>query len=471
MPVVKLLPEWSDTYRLILPICEGMIYLAKHKTMKFAVYIVGSGMHLGSWRLPHVQADASIDVSFYKKISQEAERGKFDAVFIADSLAIDANSHPHILNRFDPAILITAIAASTSRIGVVATASTTYSEPYILARQFASVDHISGGRSGWNLVTTADATGLTALNFSRKKHVVHDERYRMAEEFIDVVKGLWDSWEDDAFIRDKETGQFYDEKKVHVLNHEGTYFNIRGPLNIGRSKQGQPVIFQAGSSEPGQKLAARSAEVVFSHKADFEEARAYYLQLKNKLSQFGRTEDELLILQGINPVIGRTEEEAVEKLRQLEDVLMPEQALKFLSGYVGNIDLTQFKHDTPASEIPWREVNSIKSDYEKIQRIIREENPTVGELYNKVSNAAPKANFIGTPEKVADELERWFTGGAADGYMIIPSILPDSLTDFIELVVPILQERGLFRSEYEGVTLRANLGLRYPENQFVLNMS
>ncbi|MGN7280122.1 LLM class flavin-dependent oxidoreductase [Bacillus altitudinis] len=436
------------------------------KEMKLAVYLVGSGMHLGSWRLPHVQADASIDVNFYRKMALKAEEGKLDAVFIADSLAIDENSHPHILNRFDPAVLITAMGAATNRIGVVATASTTYSEPYVLARQFASIDHATGGRAGWNVVTTADATGRTAQNFGRTSHVKHDDRYQMAEEFIDVVQGLWDSWEDDAFIRDKKTGQFYDEQKVHPIHHKGTYFQVRGPLNIGRTPQGQPVIFQAGSSEPGQQFAARTAEVVFSHKKDLQSAQAFYKELKERLPQFGRRPNELHILQGISPVIGRTKKEAQEKKRQLNEALLPEQALKFLSGYVGNVDLTAYSPDTPAKEVAWKKVDSIQSDFETIMRIIHEQNPTVGELYAKVSNAASHDRWIGTPEQIADEMEKWVDVGAADGFMLIPAVLPDTLKDFVELVVPILQERKLFRTDYKGHTLREHLGLRVPVNRY-----
>ncbi|MBJ6360215.1 LLM class flavin-dependent oxidoreductase [Paenibacillus sp. GCM10012307] len=436
------------------------------RQIKIGLYTVGTGMHIGSWRLPQAQADASIDVDFYKKIALEAERGLLDAVFIADSLAIDENSHSQILNRFDPTVLITAIAGATKHIGVVATASTTYNEPYNLARQFSSVDIISGGRAGWNVVTTADATGLTALNYSRKEHVLHDDRYKIAEEFIDVVKGLWDSWEEDAFIRNKETGQFYDPDKVHLLNYEGEFFQVRGPLNIGRTPQGHPVLFQAGASLPGQELAARTAEAIFSHKKSFEDARSYYQELKGRMAKYGRKENELLILQGISPIIGRTQEEADEKADKLEATVIQEQALRFLSGYVGNVDLTSYSLDTPATEVAWREVNSIQSDYELIQKIIREENLTVGELYTRISNVATNRSLRGTPEQVADTLTYWFENGACDGFIFIPPALPDSLTDFVDLVVPILQERGIYRTEYTGTTLREHLGLAIPENRY-----
>ncbi|MFC3748581.1 LLM class flavin-dependent oxidoreductase [Paenibacillus sp. GCM10012306] len=440
--------------------------MSAKRQIKIGLYIVGTGMHIGSWRLPQAQADASIDVGFYKKIAQEAERGLFDAAFIADSLAVDENSHSQILNRFDPTILITAIAGATSHIGVVATASTTYNQPYNLARQFASVDIISGGRAGWNVVTTADATGLTALNFSRKEHLLHDDRYKVAEEFIDVVKGLWDSWEEDAFIRNKETGEFYNPDKVHLLNYEGEFFQVRGPLNIGRTPQGHPVLFQAGSSNPGQELAARTAEVVFSHKKSFEEAKDFYKELKGRMSKYGRSEDELLILQGISPIIGRTEAEAAEKAALLDSTVIQEQALRFLSGYVGNVDLTAYSLDTPASQVAWKEVNSIQSDFDRIQKIIREEDLTIGELYSKISNVSSDESLRGTPEQVADTLTYWFENGAADGFIFVPPALPDSLADFVELVVPILQERGIYRTEYDSTTLRGHLGLSVPVNRY-----
>lgn len=440
----------------------------QQRKIKFALYIVGTGMHLSSWRLPQAQANASIDIGFYQKIAQLAERAKIDTVFIADSLAIDDTSHSQILNRFDPVVLITAIAQATKKIGIVATASTTYNQPFNLARQFASVDIISGGRAGWNLVTTADATGKTALNFSREHNVRHDDRYKIAEEFIDVAEGLWDSWEDDAFIRNKETGKFYDQSKVHDLNYRGKYFQVKGPLNIARSPQGHPVIFQAGSSKPGQKLAARVAEAVFSHKKSFEEAQKFYHSLKSQLADFGRKESDLLILEGISPIIGRTQEEADEKIKKLNRYTIQKQALQFLSGYVGNVDLTQYSLETKASEVAWKTVDSIQSDFETIQRIIREEDPTVGELYERVSNVASDQSFVGTAGKIADTIEKWFTERAADGFVLIPPVLPDDLNDFIEQVIPILQKRGLFRTEYEGTTLRENLGLPFAENRYTL---
>ncbi len=281
------------------------------RQIKLAAYLIGTGMHVASWRHPLSSPNASIDVKALQKLAQIAERGKFDLAFVADSLAINHESHPQILNRFDPVVLITALASATEKIGIGATASTTYNEPFTLARQFSSVDHVSGGRAAWNVVTTADATGQTALNFSREQHWEHDHRYERAEEFVDVVKGLWDSWEDDAFTYNKETGEFYDQDKVHELHYKGRYFSVKGPLNIARSVQGQPVIIQAGASIPGQRLAARTAEVVFTHWDNIEDSKQFYRKLKSQLVDFGRSENELHILHGISPIVGETRERSI----------------------------------------------------------------------------------------------------------------------------------------------------------------
>ncbi|MCF3943707.1 LLM class flavin-dependent oxidoreductase [Oceanobacillus sp. APA_J-5(13-2)] len=423
-------------------------------------------MHVASWQHPTVNPNANIDVRALQKLAQIAEKGKFDIAFIADSLAINHESHPQILNRFDPVVLITALASATEKIGVGATSSTTYNEPYTLARQFASVDHISDGRAAWNVVTTADATGQTALNFSRENHWEHDHRYERAEEFVDIVKGLWDSWEDDAFIYNKETGEFYDPNKVHELHYSGEYFSVKGPLNIARSEQGQPVIIQAGASVPGQRLAARTAEVVFTHWDTIEESKQFYQKLKSQLNEFGRREEELHILHGISPIVGETEAIAQEKYNELQKLIDPYESLKFVSGYMGNVDFSKYSLDTPAKEVEFPRVNSIQSQFNEMKRIIQEENLKVGDLYTRFFGAAKRDGFIGTPTQVADEMEKWFKEKATDGFMIQFPLLPRDLEDFVELVVPILQERGLFRLDYEGDTLREHLGLKKPKNRF-----
>ncbi|CEG30756.1 LLM class flavin-dependent oxidoreductase [Peribacillus castrilensis] len=439
--------------------------MAQDRQMKLAAYLIGTGMHVASWRHPTSNPNASIDVKALQRLSKIAEKGKFDLAFVADSLAINHESHPQILNRFDPIVLITALASATEKIGIGATASTTYSEPYVLARQFASVDHISGGRVGWNVVTTADATGETALNFSRDKHLAHDHRYERAEEFIDVVQGLWDSWEDDAFVHNKETGQFFDPDKVHELRYKGNYFSVKGPLNIARSAQGQPVIIQAGASIPGQRLAARTAEVVFTHWDNIEESKRYYQELKSSLMAFGRSVEELHILHGISPIIGETEEIAIQKYNKLQSLVDPYESLKFVSGYMGNVDFSKYSLDTPAKDVEFPLVNSIQSNFNEMKKIIGEEDIKVGELYARFFSPARRDRFVGTPTQVADEMEVWFTEKAADGFMLQFPLLPGDL-DFVEKVVPILQERGLFRLDYEGDTLRDHLGLKNPKNRF-----
>lgn len=441
------------------------------RQMKLAAYLIGTGMHVASWRHSLSSPNASIDVKALQKLAQIAEKGKFDIAFVADSLAINHESHPQILNRFDPTILITALATATEKLGVGATASTTYNEPFTLARQFASVDHISDGRAAWNVVTTADATGQTALNFSREQHWEHDHRYERAEEFVDVVKGLWDSWEDDAFTYNKETGEFYHPDKVHELRFKGKYFSVKGPLNIARSIQGQPVIIQAGASIPGQRLAARTAEVVFTHWDNIEESKQFYQKLKSQLVEFGRSEEELLIFHGISPIVGKTEDEAYEKYEELQNLIDPYESLKFVSGYMGNVDFSKYSLDTPAKEVDFPKVNSIQSQFNEMKKIIEEEDLKVGDLYTRFFGAARKDGFIGTPIQVADEMEKWFTEKATDGYMLQFPLLPRDLEDFVELVVPILQERGLFRLDYEGDTLRDHLGLKKPINRFTQEIS
>ncbi|MFJ5789484.1 LLM class flavin-dependent oxidoreductase [Lysinibacillus sp. NPDC093197] len=441
--------------------------MTEKKQLKLALYLIGAGMHVAAWKHPLAQVDASIDIKALQKAAQLAEKGKFDIAFVADSLAINHDSHPHILNRFDPLIQITALAAATSKIGLGATASTTYSEPYVLARQLMSIDHISNGRVAWNLVTTADATGETALNFSRDKHWEHDHRYERAEEFIDVVQSLWDSWEDDAFIYDRENNIFYDQQKVHETAFKGKYLSVKGPLNIARSIQGQPVIVEAGASKPGQKLAARTAEVVFVHWDDIEKSKVHYRDLKAQLVPFGRTEDELLVLQGISPIVGETEEEAIRKYNELQSLVDPYESLKFVSGYMGNVDFSKYALDTPAIEVDFPVVNSIQSHFDEHLDIIKKENLKVGDLYARLFGPARRDAFVGTAVQIADEMERWLTEKAADGFMLQFPLLPRDLESFVEKVVPILQERGIYREDYTGSTLREHLGLKKPQNRFV----
>lgn len=440
--------------------------MTRKRQIKLSAYLVGTGMHVASWRHPEAQADASIDIDYYKRLAQLAERGKFDIAFIADSLAINEASHPNILNRYEPITLITALAGATSKIGVVATASTSYIEPFNLARLFMSADHISKGRVGWNIVTTRDLSGNTALNFGGKEHYEHSLRYKRAEEFLEVVKGLWDSWEDDAFVRNKETGQFFDRGKLHRINHQGEFFAVQGPLNIGRSPQGHPVLVQAGNSESGQSFAAGSAEVIFSIKYDIDDAKQFYRSFKSKVAAAGRSADDVYILQGISPVIAETEEAAKRKLKQLESYITEETGIGFLSDYFPSVDFTGATLDSRAADFGLDRLPETKSDYIKHRPVIAKENPTLREVYSLLTGSFSSEHFVGTPEKIADTLETWFTERAADGFMLMAPLLPQGLEDFVEHVVPLLQQRGLFRTEYEGSTLRDHFHLPKPQNRF-----
>lgn len=325
--------------------------MAHPRQIKLSAYLVGTGMHTASWRLPGAHASSSIDIDYYKKLAQTAERGCFDIAFLADSLAINEVSHSIILNRFEPITLIAALAGATSRIGLVATASTSYIEPFNLARLLMSVDHISKGRAGWNIVTTRDLSGNTARNFGAEQHLEHSFRYKRAEEFLQVVQGLWDSWEDDAFIRDKAAGKFFDPSKLHRLHHQGEFFSVEGPLNIARSPQGHPVLVQAGTSDAGQSFSVRFAEVIFSIKHKFEDAQQFYRSYKNQLSQHGRDPEKVFIMQGISPIIGKTEEEADHKRRQLEALITNEAGLQFLSDYFTPLDFTGFTLNSRAMSL------------------------------------------------------------------------------------------------------------------------
>ncbi|MGG1312519.1 LLM class flavin-dependent oxidoreductase [Cohnella laeviribosi] len=433
------------------------------KQLKLGAMIHGVGGHVSAWRHPEVPTDASVSFPFYRKQALKAEEGKFDLVFIADGLYINEKSIPHFLNRFEPLTILSALAAVTSRIGLVGTLSTSYSLPFTVARQFGSLDHISGGRAGWNVVTSP--LEGSALNYGDKPHPSHDERYQIAEEFLEVANGLWDSWEDDAFVRDKESGVFFDPAKMHRLNHKGKYFSVQGPLNIARSRQGRPVIFQAGSSESGKTLAAKKADAVFTGSETLEEAKAFYADVKQRAVSFGRSEDDIVILPGINPIIGRTEEEAERKYEEIANLVTIEKALDYLGRFFDHFDFSQFPLDEPFPDIGDVGKNSFRSNTDKIKRIAKEQNLTLRQV--ALRSATPRGEFIGTPEKVADLIQQWYEEKAADGF-IVHSHLPSGLHDFVDLVVPILQRRGIFRKEYEADTLRGNLGVPIPPNRYTL---
>lgn len=435
--------------------------MANHKQLKFGAMLHGVGSSTSLWRHPDVQSDASVNFELYKKWVAKAEAGKFDLAFVADGVFINEKSIPHFLNRFEPITILSALAAVSTRIGLVGTLSTSYSEPFTVARQFGSLDVISGGRAGWNIVTSP--LEGSALNYGKKEHPDHDKRYRIATEYLEVARGLWDSWEDDAFVRNKEAGVFFESSKLHTLNHEGEFFSVKGPLNIARSKQGHPVIFQAGASEVGKAYASKEADAIFTGHETIEEAIAFYEDVKRRAVSFGRNREDVLIFPGISPVIGKTEADAERKYQEVVDLVSAENALLYLGRFFEHHDFSQYDLDAPFPELGDLGRNSFQSGTDKIKAQAKEQGLTLRQV--ALSAATPRPTFIGTPEQVADRVQQWFEAGAADGFMIASSV-PYGLEDFIDLVVPILQERGLFRTEYESDTLRGNLGLEIPVNRY-----
>jgi FMN-dependent oxidoreductase (nitrilotriacetate monooxygenase family) len=429
------------------------------RQMHLGVFVLGTGNHVAGWRMPGA-TDSFQSLPVVQQIARTAERGLFDLFFLGDGLSADPNAHPSFTARFEPITMLAALAATTTHIGLGATASTTYAEPYNVARLFASLDHLSGGRAAWNAVTTSG--GQAGANFGRQ-HPPHAQRYEVAEEFIDVVRGLWDCWEDDAILADQATGQYIDAAKVHKLHHKGRFFEVEGPLNIGRCPQGQPIILQAGASEPGLEMAARSADVVFSVVQDLGEARAAYAALKDRLPRHGRRPEEVAVLPGIMPVLGRTQEEALEKLDQLQSFVTSTNALSMLSNRLGQ-DMSGFPLDGPVPDLPLPDTSHgfARTMLAKARR----ERMTLRDLYNLTAAARGHWVLCGTPASIADTLEEWFLGDAADGFNILPPYFPGGFDDFVDEVVPELQRRGLFRQAYQGRTLRDHLGLSRPPRRF-----
>jgi len=437
--------------------------MTARKKLKFGAIIHGVGGNISAWRHPEIPSDASVSLPFYVQAAQKAEEGLFDLVFIADGLYINEKSIPHFLNRFEPITILSALAAVTKRIGLVGTLSTSYSEPFTVARQFGSLDQISGGRAGWNVVTSP--LEGSARNYGKTEHPSHDERYKIAEEYLAVTKGLWDSWEDDAFVRDKASGVFFDPSKMHRLNHKGTYFSVEGPLNVARSKQGQPVIFQAGSSESGKNLAAKEADAVFTGQENLEEAKAFYRDVKDRAVAFGRSRDDIVILPGIGPIIGRTQEEAERKYEEIANLVSIDKALDYLGRFFEHHDFSQYPLDEPFPDVGDLGSNSFRSGTDKIKRDAREQGLTLRQV--ALRSATPRPAFLGTPQRIADLIQQWHEEEGADGF-IIHSTFPSGLNDFVEFVVPLLQERGIYRTEYEADTLRGNLGVPIPANRHTL---
>ncbi len=422
-------------------------------------------IHTGSWRYPGAWPDANFSFPKLKHLIGRLEAAKFDAFFMADHLAllnmpIEALRRSHTVTSFDPLTLLPALAAVTERIGLIATASTTYNDPYHVARRFASLDHISNGRAGWNLVTTANPDA--AQNFGHDAHMAHGERYRRAREFFDVVTGLWDSFADDAFIRDAESGIFWDPARVHVLDHKGPELSVRGPLNVARPVQGWPVIVQAGASDAGRQIAAETAEMVFSAGGRLADAQAFYADVKSRAAAAGRDPDLVKILPGCFVVVGDTVEEARATRARLDGLVHLESGIGSLSSALG-VDVRGFDLDGPLPEIP--ETEGGKSARERAVTLARREGLTVRQLAQRIGGFSGAA-MVGTAATIADEMEQWLEGRGCDGFNVMFSHVPGGLEDFCAKVVPELQRRGLFRQEYEATTLRGHLGLPRPANRF-----
>ena len=444
------------------------------KRLRLGAFFNPTGHHVASWRHDESQADAGINFQHYRELAQTAERGKFDMIFLADNVCV-RKAHMDALSRsaqyianFEPLTLLSALASSTSRIGLVATASTSYNEPFHVARKFASLDHISGGRAGWNLVTSGQQE--EAQNFGRDAHFEHAERYERAREFAQVVTGLWDSWDDDAFVRDKSSGLFFHPGKLHALNHRGKHFSVRGPLNVPRSPQGHPVIVQAGGSDDMIEVAAEYAEVIFCAPLTLEAAQKLYRDLKTAMAGHGRSPDQMKIMPGLSAIIGRTESEAIEKYEHLQSLIHPVVAREILSTILGGIDLTGYDFDGPLPD-DLAYTNASQFIFKSAIDLARRENLSIRQLAMRMAGARGKAVVKGTAAQIADVMEQWLMADAADGFNIMPPYLPGGLDDFVQHVIPELQRRDIFRREYEGWTLRENVGLPRPISRYAIKRS
>ncbi|MCL6241569.1 MULTISPECIES: LLM class flavin-dependent oxidoreductase [Acinetobacter] len=442
------------------------------RQIKLGAFIPTTSQHVAGWRHPESRPQDHLNIDYAIELAKTAERGLFDAYFLADGLSVRWSSavegEKGLGDKgvgFEPVTLFAALSAVTQNIGFIATASTTYEDPYILARKFASLDHISKGRAAWNVVTTASADA--AKNFNIQQHPEPKERYERADEFIEVTQKLWDSWEDDTFHYNKETGQFFDARKQHQPNHQGQYYQVLGALNVSRPPQGYPVIVQAGQSEDGRELAGKYAEVIFTAQQNLADAQAFYRDVKNRLVKYGRHADDLKIMPGVSIFVAKTEQEAQEKYDFLNSLIHPEVGLSLLSALAGGINLAKFDLDAPFPKIEDADIN-FSSRQQMMIDIARKHNFSIRQLYQYIASARGHWTLIGTPEQVVDQLQEWFENDAADGFNVLPPTTPAGLNDFVDLIVPELQRRGLFRTAYEGKTLRENLGLKRPENQYVL---
>ena len=439
--------------------------MAEQRQLHLGAFMRPVSIHTAWWRYPGAWPDANFNIKHLIRFAQKLEQGKFDAFFMADHLALlnmpmNALMRSATVTSFDPMILLPALAMATEHLGLIATGSTTFDEPYHVARRFASLDHISGGRAAWNVVTTSNPDA--ARNFGRDEHVDHPTRYRRAREFFDVVTGLWDSWADDAFVRDVENGVYFDPAKLHVLAHKGEFLSVRGPLNVARPIQGWPVIVQAGASDAGRQLAAETAEMVFAAGGPIAEAQRFYADVKDRMKVAGRDPAHMKILPGALVVVGDTVAEAQAKKDQLDGLVHRDSGVASLSIALG-VDASKFDLDGPLPEIP--ETNQSKSGRQRMIDRARRDNLTVRDLA-RIAGAYGGLAIVGTPESIADQMETWLFSDACDGFNIMFPYVPGGLDDFVDRVIPVLQRRGLFRREYQGRTLRDHLGLPRPSNRF-----
>ncbi|MEK9922434.1 MAG: LLM class flavin-dependent oxidoreductase [Rhodospirillales bacterium] len=437
----------------------------KKKQLCLGAFMRPVSIHTAAWRFPGGSPDANFNLKTIVSLAKKLEAAKFDAFFMADHLAVlnmpmDALKRSATVTSFDPLTLLPAIAMVTNHLGLIATASTTFESPYLIARRFASLDHISGGRAGWNIVTTSNPDA--AKNFGMDDQMPHAQRYARAREFFDVVTGLWDSWADDAFVRDVEKGIFFDPNRLHILDHEGEYLKVRGPLNIARPIQGWPLIVQAGASDAGRQLAAETAEMVFSSARNIPDAQEYFQDIKARAENAGRNPDHLKILPGALVIVGETESEAREKRDLLDSLVHYDSGIASLSIALGH-DASKFDPDAPLPNVP--ETEASKSGQARVKSLAQAENLTVRQLAGRFGGYAGNA-FVGTPKSIADQMEAWIDEEASDGFNIMMPYLPMGLDDVCEKVVPELQRRGRFRTEYSGRTLRENLGVPRPKNKF-----
>ena len=439
----------------------------RKELMHVGVFFKNTGHHIAAWRHPRTQMDAGVNVKHYIACVKTCERAGFDFIFFADSAAV-RDTPFEILSRsaqytayFEPLTLLSALATHTEHIGLVATATTSYNEPYHIARKFASLDHISAGRAGWNVVTSGNFA--EAYNFGRDEHYEHDFRYERATEFVEVVHGLWDSWDDDAFVCDREAGRFFDPDRVHTLDHKGRFFKVRGPLNIPRPPQGYPVIFQAGTSDVGRELAAATAEGVFTSELTIENSKEHYADVKARMAKFGRRPEQMRILPGCTVVCAPTEGEAREKNEFLNSLIHPDQGREYVGNLLG-IDLSDCDIEGPLPNRPSKK--SMGGTFKNITGIAWRENLNIRQLYERLAGAHGKLTLVGSVNQVADTMQQWFHAYACDGFIIQPSYMPGELDDIAAHLVPELRNRGLIRVNYDGHTLRDNLGLTRPQSRY-----